>query len=124
VQCIGRPSYPLLAVRATLPVNVEGTARDTARHPASGKCVAHSSRIQFEVEKPSTFTGRAALRSRAGGVEFGPTVEDMDMPGFRLHPLKGEFKGYWAVTVRANRRAVFCFAGRSKKKQDLCGIAR
>ena len=32
---------------------------------------------------------------------------DMDAPGFRLHPLKGELKGFWAVTVRANWRVIF-----------------
>jgi proteic killer suppression protein len=37
---------------------------------------------------------------------------DMDMPGFRLHPLKGEFKGSWSVTVRANWRVIFRFADR------------
>lgn len=31
---------------------------------------------------------------------------DMDLPGFRLHPLKGALKGFWAVTVRANRRVI------------------
>ena len=25
----------------------------------------------------------------------------MDLPGFRLHPLKAQMKGFWAVTVRA-----------------------
>jgi len=34
----------------------------------------------------------------------------MDLPGFRLHPLKSEFKGLWAVTVRANWRVIFRFA--------------
>lgn len=34
---------------------------------------------------------------------------DMDLPGFRLHPLKGELKGYWAVAVRANWRVIFRF---------------
>jgi toxin HigB-1 len=34
---------------------------------------------------------------------------DMDLPGFRLHPLKGERKGFWAVTVRANWRVIFRF---------------
>jgi plasmid maintenance system killer protein len=29
--------------------------------------------------------------------------------GFRLHPLKGAFKGFWAVTVRANWRVIFRF---------------
>jgi proteic killer suppression protein len=37
-------------------------------------------------------------------------VADMDMPGFRLHALKGELKGFWAVTVRANWRVIFRFA--------------
>lgn len=35
------------------------------------------------------------------------TMADMDMPGFRLHALKGDLKGYWAVTVRANWRVTF-----------------
>jgi proteic killer suppression protein len=33
--------------------------------------------------------------------------EDLALPGFRLHPFKGERKGYWAMTVRANWRIVF-----------------
>lgn len=35
--------------------------------------------------------------------------EDMNRPNFRLHPLKGDLKGYHAVTVRANWRIVFRF---------------
>ncbi|MBI4459283.1 MAG: type II toxin-antitoxin system RelE/ParE family toxin [Acidobacteria bacterium] len=34
---------------------------------------------------------------------------DMDLPGFRLHRLKGERKGFWSVTVRANWRVAFRF---------------
>jgi proteic killer suppression protein len=34
----------------------------------------------------------------------------MDLPGFRLHPLKGQMKGFCAVTVRANWRLIFRFA--------------
>jgi toxin HigB-1 len=37
-------------------------------------------------------------------------VADMDLPGFRLHSLKGPLKGFWAVTVRANWRVVFRFS--------------
>ena len=33
----------------------------------------------------------------------------MDLPGFRLHPLTGDLKGFWAVTVRANWRIIFRF---------------
>ena len=35
----------------------------------------------------------------------------MDLPGFRLHPLKGDRAGQWAVTVRANWRIVWRFEG-------------
>ena len=37
------------------------------------------------------------------------TPEDMNLPGFRLHPLKGDLKGFAAVTVRANYRVIFRF---------------
>ena len=35
----------------------------------------------------------------------------MNLPGYRLHPLKGSLKGFWAVTVRANWRIAFRFEG-------------
>jgi toxin HigB-1 len=40
------------------------------------------------------------LRDVLARFDAAGTVEDMDLPGFRLHPLKGELKGFWAVTVR------------------------
>ena len=36
-------------------------------------------------------------------------VDHMRLPGFRLHPLKGDRKGFWSVTVRANWRIIFRF---------------
>ena len=33
----------------------------------------------------------------------------LDLPRYRLHPLKGDRKGYWAVTVRGNWRIIFKF---------------
>ncbi len=50
------------------------------------------------------------LRDILARLDAAAAVADMDLPGFRLHPLKGELKGFWAVTVRANRRVVFRFA--------------
>ena len=35
----------------------------------------------------------------------------MDIPGFRLHPLKGPMKGRYAVSVLANWRVTFRFEG-------------
>jgi toxin HigB-1 len=37
------------------------------------------------------------------------TIEDMRITSFHLHPLKGNMKGLWSVTVRANWRIVFSF---------------
>jgi proteic killer suppression protein len=36
-------------------------------------------------------------------------IEDMDIPGFRLHPLKGELQGRCSITVNANWRMTFEF---------------
>jgi toxin HigB-1 len=35
--------------------------------------------------------------------------EHMDLPGLRLHPLKGGMAGLWSVTVQANWRIIFRF---------------
>jgi toxin HigB-1 len=38
-------------------------------------------------------------------------AQKMDLPGYRLHPLKGELRGFWAVNVSGNWRIVFRFEG-------------
>lgn len=37
--------------------------------------------------------------------------QDMNLPGLRLHPLKGNRKGTWAVSVDGNTRVTFDFDG-------------
>lgn len=37
------------------------------------------------------------------------TIQDINVPGFGLHLLKGEMKGLWAVTVSGNYRILFSF---------------
>jgi toxin HigB-1 len=44
---------------------------------------------------------------------------DLDLPGFRLHPLKGDRAGQWAITVRANWRVTFRFDGADVVDVDL-----
>jgi proteic killer suppression protein len=39
------------------------------------------------------------------------TPQELDLPGYRLHALKGDLKGFWSVTVRANWRIIFRFEG-------------
>lgn len=36
-------------------------------------------------------------------------IEDLNIPVFRLHPLKGDMKGLWSITVQANWRITFKF---------------
>ena len=39
------------------------------------------------------------------------TPQALNLPGYRLDPLKGDLQGFWSVTVRANWRIVFRFEG-------------
>ncbi|MDK9719581.1 MAG: type II toxin-antitoxin system RelE/ParE family toxin [Rhodospirillales bacterium] len=43
--------------------------------------------------------------------------EDMNLPGFRLHTLKGNYKGFWAVWVSENWRVIFRF-----ENGDACDV--
>jgi toxin HigB-1 len=49
------------------------------------------------------------LRVILAALDEAGRVEDLERPSFRLHALKGDRKGFWAVTVRANWRIVFRF---------------
>lgn len=44
---------------------------------------------------------------------------DLGLPGYRLHPLKGDLTGYWSVTISGNWRIVFRFAGGKALDVDL-----
>jgi toxin HigB-1 len=37
--------------------------------------------------------------------------DDMNAPGWRLHPLTGEFSGHYSVTINGNWRMTFSFEG-------------
>ena len=49
------------------------------------------------------------LRLQLAALDTAKTIEDMDIPGFRLHPLKGQMRGRWSVTVNGNWRMTFEF---------------
>jgi len=51
------------------------------------------------------------LRDILARLDASIAPSDMDLPGFRLHALKGKLRGFWAVTVRANWRVIFRFVG-------------
>ena len=49
------------------------------------------------------------LRLMLVALDTSTIIDDMDIPGYRLHPLKGKLKGRWSVSVSGNWRLTFEF---------------
>ena len=49
------------------------------------------------------------LRIQLAALDTSATIKDMDIPGFKLHRLKGGRKGSWAISVSGNWRITFEF---------------
>ncbi len=47
------------------------------------------------------------LRWQLAALDTAKTIEDMDIAGFRLHPLKGGQRGRWSIWVNGNWRLTF-----------------
>ncbi len=45
-------------------------------------------------------------------LDASTSPQDMNLPGYRLHELKGDMRDYWSVTVNGNWRVTFYFVGR------------
>ena len=52
------------------------------------------------------------LRLILSNMDQAESTDDMDLPGLRLHELKGSRKGVWSVTVNGNWRVTFRFTGK------------
>ncbi len=60
---------------------------------------------------------RVALALADLGDAFQPS--DLDLPGYRLHPLKGNLKGFWSISISGNWRLVFRFDDRDAHDINL-----
>ena len=49
------------------------------------------------------------LKMQLAALDTAQRIEDMNIPGFRLHPLKGRGKGRWSVWVNGSWRLTFEF---------------
>lgn len=49
------------------------------------------------------------LRLQLAALATAHSIEDMDIPGYRLHQLKGDRRGIWSITVNGNWRITFEF---------------
>ena len=54
-----------------------------------------------------------------GVLDVADSIDDIRLPGFRLHALSGNLKGFWAVTVSANWRVIFRYEGNTALDVDL-----
>jgi toxin HigB-1 len=65
----------------------------------------------YESGDPSRIS--AALRSKIqrvlSALDAARSPQALDIPGYRLHPLKGDLEGFWSVTVSGNWRVIFRF---------------
>ena len=52
-------------------------------------------------------------------LEEASDARNMDLPGYRLHRLRGDLAGYWSVTVSGNWRIIFHFDGGHASDVDL-----
>lgn len=66
---------------------------------------------------PSQMTERIAIILAA--LDVAKSIDDLNRPSFRLHPLKGELRGFGSITVTANWRIVFRFEDRNVLDVDF-----
>ena len=71
----------------------KGLAKLFESGSAAGIKASHTKRLWFQL---------AAL-------DTARVIDDMDIPGFGLHPLKGKLKGRWSISVNGNWRLTFEF---------------
>ena len=75
----------------------------------------------FEGDDPSGVRADQLLRIRdvLAHLDEARRPRDLDLPGYRLHPLRGSLKGHWSVTISGNWRIVFRYADGDAFDVDL-----
>lgn len=58
------------------------------------------------------------LTSVLGVLDQAVSIEEINMPGFRLHQLKGDLAGFWSVSISGNWRVIFRFVGQDVELVD------
>jgi proteic killer suppression protein len=60
------------------------------------------------------------MRKLLFAIETAETLNQLGrFPGWKLHPLKGDLKGFWSLTVTGNRRLIFRYDERSNTASEI-----
>jgi len=57
------------------------------------------------------------VETALGLLDVAETPEAVKLPGYRLHPLRGDLRGFWSIRVSGNWRLIFRFDAR-----DVCDV--
>ena len=115
---------------------MEGKARAVSAAVATEACKPYTDGIHFRMIKRFRQKGLEALfrtgntkgidpqlapklRRALSRLNDGPLPDAMALPGFRLHPLKGDRKGQWSVWISGNYRLTFEIDGEDATNVDL-----
>lgn len=64
------------------------------------------------------FKHKNRLTAQLATLDTAKSPQDMNLPGWQLHPLKGNLQNYWSVTVNGNWRLTFRFDGENAEIVD------
>lgn len=59
------------------------------------------------------------IRKILAQLHAAQNVQDVNVPGWDLHPLKGNLKNHWSVKVNGNYRIIFIFIGERVEVLDV-----
>ena len=64
-------------------------------------------------------TWRIVVALALADIDDARKPSDLDLPGYRLHRLKGGLKGYWSIAISGNWRVIFRFEDGDAYDVDL-----
>jgi len=75
----------------------------------------------YEQDDPSKLPPAALTRIEniLARLDAANSSQGMDVPGYRLHSLSGDMKGFWSVKVTGNYRIIFRFENGTAHDVDL-----
>jgi proteic killer suppression protein len=85
----------------------------------AGRCDSHTRLYEADDARKLPPEMVERIRDILATLDAAMTVEGLNRPSLRLHPLKGKLRGFWAVTVRANWRIIFRFENGKALDVDL-----